>query len=67
MTKGKSDVSEKELVARQELGAKLRAQERINQIEDLVRGIRASINILLEREKALLGERAVLRGEGNGK
>ena len=67
MTKGQSDVSEKELAARQELGAKLRAQERINQIEDLVRGIRASINILIDKEKALLGERAVLRGEGNGK
>ena len=67
MTKGQSDVSEEELASRQELGAKLRAQERINQIEDLVRGIRASINILIEKEKALLGEKAILRGEGNGK
>ena len=67
MTKGQSDVSEKELAERQALGAKYHAQERINQIEDLVRGIRASINILIDKEKALLEEKAVLRGEGNGK
>ena len=67
MTKGQSDVSEGELAARQAFGAKYHAQRRIDQINDLVRGIRASINILIEKEKALLEERAVLRGEGNGK
>lgn len=67
MTERQTTIPAEELASRQELGAKLRAQERINQIEDLVRGIRASINILIEKEKALLGERAILRGEGNGK
>jgi len=67
MTERQTTIPAEELAARQKLGAKLHAQERINQIEDLVRGIRASINILIEKEKALLGERAILRGEGNGK
>ena len=60
-------VPPEELAERQALGARYHAQRRIDQINDLVRGIRASINILIEKEKALLEERAVLRGEGNGK
>ena len=62
-----STVPPEELAERQALGARYHAQRRIDQINDLVRGIRASINILIEKEKALLEERAVLRGEGNGK
>ena len=67
MTERQSTVSAGELAARQALGDKYHAQRRIDQINDLVRGIRASINILIEKEKALLEERAALRGEGNGK
>ena len=67
MTERQTTIPAEELASRQELGAKLRAQERINQIEDLVRGIRASIKILIREEIALLLEAAALRGDGNGK
>ena len=67
MSGKESTVPAGELAERQALGARYHAQRRIDQINDLVRGIRASINILIEKEKALLEERAVLRGEGNGK
>ena len=67
MPERQTTVPAEELAERQALGAKYHAQIRIDQINDLVRGIRASINILIKREKELLEERAVLRGEGNGK
>ena len=37
------------------------------QVLTLVRGIRASINILIKEERALLTERSALHGDGNGK
>ena len=60
-------VPAEELAERQALGAKYHAQKRIDQINDLVRGIRNSINILIKEENALLSEKAALQGEGNGK
>lgn len=67
MPERQTTVPAEELAERQALGAKYHAQRRIDQINDQVRGIRAAINILIKEEKALLGERAALRGEGNGK
>jgi len=60
-------VPPEELAERQALGARYHAQRRIDQIGDLVRGIRTAINILIKEEKALLAEKAALEGEGNGK
>jgi len=60
-------VPPEELAERQLLGARYHAQRRIDQIGDLVRGIRTTINILIKEEKALLAEKAALEGEGNGK
>ncbi len=62
-----STVPAEELAERQALGARYHAQRRIDQIGDLVRGIRAAINILIKEEKALLAEKAGLEGEGSGK
>ena len=62
-----SKISAEELAERQVLGAKYHAQKRIDQINDLVRGIRNSVNILIKEERALLSERSALQGEGNGK
>lgn len=62
-----SQVPSNELAERQALGARYHAQRRIDQIGDLVRGIRTAINILIKEEKALLAEKAALEGEGNGK
>ena len=56
-----------ELAERQALGARYHAQRRIDQIDELVQGIRTVINILIRKEKALLAEKAALEGEGNGK
>jgi len=67
MPERQTTVPAEELAERQALGAKYHAQRRIDQINDLVRGIRASINILIKEEKALLSERSALQGEGNGK
>jgi len=67
MPERQTTVPAEELAERQALGAKYHAQRRIDQINDLVRGIRASINILIKEEKALLSEKAALQGEGNGK
>ena len=60
-------VPPEELAERQALGARYHAQRRIDQIGDLVRGIRTAINILIKEEKALLAEKAGLEGEGSGK
>jgi len=67
MPERQTTVPAEELAERQALGAKYHAQRRINQINDPVRGIRASINILIKEETALLSERSALQGEGNGK
>ncbi len=67
MPERQTTVPAEELAERQALGAKYHAQRRIDQINDLVRGIRASINILIKEETALLSEKAALEGEGNGK
>ncbi len=67
MPERQTTVPAEELAERQALGAKYHAQRRIDQINDLVRGIRASINILIKEETALLSEMAALQGEGNGK
>ncbi|MDD1759104.1 MAG: hypothetical protein LUQ44_00705 [Methanothrix sp.] len=61
-------VPPEELAERQALGARYHAQRRIDQIGDLVRGIRTAINILIKEEKALLKEKESLREvEGLGK
>lgn len=62
-----STVPPEDLAERRALGARYHAQRRIDQIGDLVRGIRAAINILIKEEKALLAEKAALEGEGLGK
>jgi len=67
MPERQTTVPAEELAERQALGAKYHAQKRIDQINDLVRGIRNSINILIKEENALLSEKAALQGEGNGK
>ena len=62
-----SPIPAEELAERRALGDRYYAQRRIDQINDLVRGIRTSINILIKEEKALLAEKAALEGDGNGK
>jgi len=64
----RTGVPAEELAERRALGDRYHAQRRIDQIGDLVRGIRAAINILIREEKALLTEKESLQGvEGLGK
>lgn len=63
----RTGVPAEELAERRALGDRYHAQRRIDQIGDLVRGIRAVINILIKEERTLLSEKAALQGEGNGK
>jgi len=60
-------VPAEELAGRQALGARYHAQQRINQINDLIRGYRVTVNLIIKEQKALLAEKAALEGEGNGK
>lgn len=62
-----SPVPAEELAGRQALGARYHAQQRINQINDLIRGYRVTVNLIIKEQKALLAEKAALEGEGNGK
>lgn len=57
-----------ELAERQALGARFHAQRHIDQIDEKVRGIRTSINILIKEEKTLLKEKEGLQEvDGLGK
>ena len=68
MSGKESTVPAEELAERQAVGARYHAQQRIDQINETVRGIRAAINILIKEEKALLTEKESLQGvEGLGK
>lgn len=61
-------VPPEELAERRALGDRYQEQQQINEIDDLVRGIRASINILIRKEEALLEKKKGLQGvEGIGK
>ena len=60
-------VPAEELAGRQALGARYHAQQRINQINDLIRGYRVTVNLIIKEQNALLAEKAALEGEGNGK
>jgi len=62
-----STVPPEELAGRQALGARYHAQQRINQINDLIRGYRVTVNLIIKEQNALLAEKAALEGEGNGK
>ena len=63
-----SPVPAEELAERRALGDRYQEQQQINEIDDLVRGIRASINILIRKEEALLEKKKGLQGvEGLGK
>ncbi len=63
MTERQTTIPAEELAARQALGDRYHAQRRVDQINDLIRGYRASINLLIKEEKALLDEAAALKGE----
>jgi len=52
-----STVPAEELAKRQALGARYHAQQRINEIDGLIRGYRVTVNLILKEEKALLKER----------
>lgn len=57
-----------ELAERQALGARYHAQQRINEIDGLIRGYRATVNLIIKEEKALLKEKKSLQEvEGLGK
>ena len=61
-------VPAEELAERRALGDRYHAQRRIDQIGDLVRGIRAAINILIREETALMKEKESLQEvEGLGR
>ena len=63
-----STIPPEELAERQALGARYHAQQRINQINDLIRGYRVTVNLIIKEEKALLKEKESLQGvEGLGK
>ena len=63
-----SPVSAGELAERQALGARYHAQRRINEIDGLIRGYRAAVNLIIKEENALLKEKESLHGvEGLGK
>ena len=63
MTERQTTIPAEELAARQALGDRYHAQRRVDQINDLIRGYLASINLLIKEEKALLDEAAALKGE----
>ena len=61
-------VPAEELAERRAVGARYHAQQRLNEIDGLVRGYRATINLIIREEKRLLKEKESLRGvEGLGK
>ena len=63
-----STIPPEELAERQALGARYHAQQRINQINDLIRGYRVTVNLIIKEERALLKEKESLQGvEGLGK
>ena len=63
-----SPVSAEELAKRQALGARYHAQQRINEIDGLIRGYRVTVNLIIREEKALLKEKESLKEvEGLGR
>lgn len=63
-----SPVSAEELAERRALGDRYNAQRRINEIDGLIRGYRAAVNLIIKEEKALLKEKESLQEvEGLGK
>ena len=61
-------VPPEELAERQALGARYHAQRRINEIDGLIRGDRAAVNLIIREERALLKEKESLQEvEGLGK
>ena len=61
-------VPPEELAERQALGARYHAQQRINEIDGLIRGYRATVNLIIKEEKVLLKEKESLQEvEGLGK
>ena len=68
MSGKETTVSAEELAARQAMGARYHAQRRINEIDGLIRGYRAAVNLIIKEGKALLKEKESLQGvEGLGK
>jgi len=62
-----STVPAEELAERQ-AGARYHAQRRINEIDGLIRGYRAAVNLIIKEEKVLLKEKESLQEvEGLGK
>lgn len=63
-----TSVPAEELAERRALGARYHAQRRINEIDGLIRGYRAAVNLIIKEEKALLKEKESLQGvEGLGR
>ena len=63
-----TSVPAEELAERQALGARYHAQRRINEIDGLIRGYRAAVNLIIREEKALLKEKESLKEvEGLGR
>jgi len=63
-----TSVPAEELAERRAVGARYHAQRRINEIDGLIRGYRAAVNLIIKEEKALLKEKESLQGvEGLGK
>jgi len=61
-------VPSEELAERRALGARYHAQQRINEIDALIRGYRAAVNLIIKEEKVLLKEKESLQGvDGLGK
>ena len=55
-----SPVSVEELAERRALGDRYNAQPWINEIDELIRGYRAAVNLIIKEEKALLKEKESL-------
>ena len=63
-----STVPAEDLAKRQAVGARYHAQQRINEIDGLVRGYRATVNLIIREERALLKEKESLKEvEGLGR
>ena len=61
-------VPAEELAERRAVGARYHAQQRLNEIDGLVRGYRATVNLIIREERALLKEKESLKEvEGLGK
>lgn len=61
-------VPPEELAERWALGDRYHAQQRIYEIDALIRGYRAAVNLIIKEEKALLKEKESLQEvEGLGK